>query len=345
MLFAADVLVVFLGQPTPYYSKSIEYEVRGVQPVFVTRGVSKSIRRLSGDRPCITPVYENERQNRHFQVLGCITYDFHEALSRNDDLSSTISIGSWFHSGGSDHNITFGEGWRSVKIRAELSLTESKRNRTKRVRFRTFQNIEEKTRYLHELVIYGAMEWTCNKSFARVPCTDLVSSLQRVSSKPLRRNIVLWRSLRKSKTEYVTGIVTTYQIALNSPFEALSAGLGVLASSGGIREVQGQSSWYTDSLTDREELTIPRLLSEEGRTASVLSLSLALVILIVALGVLRKVLRPKSLASLAYYQLQHVEGELGDYFPTQKYQEPTWLEMGECTDNNDMLQFPNGEKT
>lgn len=296
-LFAADVVTVLLTQPRIFTSNTFQYNLKAKHPVATKIDLAKFVRRVTMDRPCVSPVFADSTLKRNFQINSCILLEENKVLNEDNDISDTIKISSWFHRGGSDHNVTVGEAFISISLRANLLPTEGQ-GLARRI---LFENVDDDdrthTQYLHELVIYGAIDWACKQNFSAKTCTELNEELQMSSSKEIRR-IVLWRGRKDYRTSDVVGLTTTCNIGINAPFRALSAGLRYLITTAVIEETTGKGA-YSRVRDDVEEDGIKGLLSEEGRVAGVfLFLCLLMVLCIVLIG-LRWWFKPISLGHVA----------------------------------------------
>jgi len=303
IVFIVDVIAVYVTQPTDFFSPSSQHNLRGMQPVGTRLGRARRIRQNTAERPCISPLHFRELRQRFFKIFSCTTYDTNRALFKDVDLSETITIGSWYHYGGNDHNISFGDGWHSVSVRPSILVNNGEEVRMKRILFNSTEDVMNNTKYLHDVTIYATMEWACNKNFSRAGCSQLVSELRPISSVVQHRQILLWTRDGQEVTTNATGLVSSYEIRLNAPYRAVSDGMRVLVASSAVLEVR-DTGWYEDELDGTQQLVIPRLLSETGRVAGIYMLLLILLSLIFLLAVIRCLLNPVSLAFLALAQVR-----------------------------------------
>lgn len=298
-LFVAEVVAVVLTQPILVKSTKYEYNVKGIQPIGTSRGVARFIRRVAGDRTCVSPIMTRGNQPRNFVLGACSVLETTETLSGEEDVSAKVEVGSWYHSGGSDHNVTFGEGaFFNLRIRAEIFL-DANDGGSRKVFFENRDNEDlDQSKYIHERFIYSSLEWLCNKDFSKKGCEELVMELQQKSRKE-KRDIVLWRGKKDDVIDLnVTGLVTTFTVGMNAPWRAMNSGIRELYASGGILEVTGRAR-YQNVLNDTEEDGIPGLISEEGRVAGVVLLLIVFGLLFIVLLAIRRVFKPISIAHMA----------------------------------------------
>ena len=78
--------------------------------------------------------------------------------------------------------------------------------------------------HLHELVIYGAMDWSYNKPFSKISGEKSARQL-RLSTRTEQREVRLWRSRHSDANDSVTGLVTTCTATINAPHHALNLAL------------------------------------------------------------------------------------------------------------------------
>ena len=299
-IVAIDVVFVLLTQQRIAHSTQNQYNIVAFQPVGTTRGRSKFIRRLAGDRQCMTPLMLDAKQRRNYAISACIRTASKEPSERYARETDHVAIRSWYHRGGSDHNITFGDGWHSVSVRAYLYV-ESDDEGGKHVLFNTSADMADAF-YVQEVVMYGAMEWACNEREngpdALQSCEEVVRSLEIKRRDTVGKDIVLWRGKKKDVVERVTGTVTRFEVSLKDPFRAINSGLRALFTSGAMYEVEGSGS-YARISDDKRENGIGKLISEEGRVAGVWLMCGLLGLLAVMMVTLRVVLRPTTLGEVA----------------------------------------------
>lgn len=301
-VFAAEVVAVVLTQPITVNSKKHDYNIKGVQPMGTSRGVARYIRRVAGDRTCVSPILTRGHQPRNFIVSACSILDTDMRMAEDSDVSDEITVGSWYHYGGSDYNVTFGDTFFRLRLRSELFL-DAIDGGSRRIYFDNLDNENmDHARYIQERFIYASMEWACNKNFSKKTCQELVDELEVVDRRKEERDIELWRRKKASATEKVTGLVTTFRVGMNAPWRAMNSGIREFYASAALLEVTGKVR-YENIMTDKVEDGIPGLISEEGRVAGVLLLVIILGILMSLLFAIRRFFRPISIAHMA---MRHV---------------------------------------
>lgn len=302
LLFVAEVIAVLVTQPIVVSSSKTEYNLRGIQPLATSLGVSKFVWRRVLQNVCVTPIMRPLLQSRNFILKSCFIVKDIIALDSFDDVSDEITVKSWFHSAGSDHNITFGDGSFNLSIRTELFPNTGFNDISRRITYESLDNDQmDHAQYVHRRFIYATIEWSCNQEYSERTCRVLVKEL--VEEKPERepRIIEKWRGRHKIITENVTGLASTYRTRINAPYWAVRAGMRELITSGGVEEVSRPVTYHVIKDDSRED-GIPGLLSEEGRVAGLLPISLILVGGFCILLVLRHILKPVPLALLAMGQ-------------------------------------------
>lgn len=300
-LFFAEVVAVVLTQPIMVKSEKHEYNLKGIQPTGTTRGVARFVRRVAGDRTCVSPIMTEVKQPRNFVLGSCSLLETSEAPAEeaeDEDVSDKIEVGSWYHFGGSDHSITFGSGFFNLRLRADIFL-DAKDGGSRRIFFENRDNEDlDHSRYLHERFIYSSLEWTCNKPYSEKTCEELVKELQQDKGQKKIEEIVLWQQKTKGPLkENVTGLVTTFRVGMNAPWRAMNSGIRELYASGVIEEVAGPVK-YQSLINDTIEDGAPGLLSEEGRVAGVVLLLIIFGVLFIVLLAIRRMLKPISIAHM-----------------------------------------------
>lgn len=302
-LFVVEVAAVVLTQPITVSSTEKAYNIKGVHPIGTSRGVARLIRRVAGNRICVSPIMTKSAQTRNFMVSACSLLEKKEDLTEETDVSNFIKVSSWYHRGGVDHNITFGEAVFHLRLRAELFL-DAGDGGARRVLFQSRDNAAmDHAKYIHERFIYSSMEWACNKPFSSKSCEELVQELKTVEQKQVEKEIVLWRGKRGDITEKIKGLVTTFQVGMNSPYQAVNSGIRELYASAILTEVEEEAE-YQNVLLDNIEKGIAGLISEEGRVAGVYLLLIIFVVLLIILFVVRLVLKPMSVARMMIEQVK-----------------------------------------
>lgn len=302
-LMAADVFAVYLTQPFVAKSRNFEYNLHGFTPTFTNQGLGRLIRRLSRDRPCVTPIFVDEVQQRDFSVSACVTYNISQN-DFNDDgpYTGDVKVGSWFHRGGSDHLVEFSRSSLEIKTRTVLYASA---NNTKRLLYEVIEAPDFRfSRFLHQIFILNAMEVSCNPGGKGDPqiCETLVNSSGVISEGPSVRDINLWRSRNGPLIESVQGYETRFRVVnLDRPWASIDNGISPLTSTASVDEVdKGGKGMYSSITTEEFQDNVDELLSEEGRIAGLLALILIFAILTVVLCGLRISLTPTSLGRLAW---------------------------------------------
>lgn len=302
LLFVAEVVAVLVTQPLTINSTKDQYNVQGIQPLGTPMGVSKFVLRRILENVCVTPIMRPLRQNRNFLVRSCFIVREEIALSSPEDLSDTIIVKSWFHSAGSDHNITFGPGSTNISIRSEIFTNTGINDISRRITYRLIDNSEmEHAKYIHRRLIHATIEWSCNQNFSKFTCFQLVDELKG-NTRTETREILKWQGRNGPVLENVTGLVSTFEIRINSPYWAVRAGMRDLVTSGGIEETRGPATYHVIK-DDSTEVGIAGLLSEEGRVAGLFPISLILLASFCVLIILRWFLKPISLTFMAMSQV------------------------------------------
>ena len=297
LLFAADVIAVVLTQSKSTTSAKHDYNLLAVQPISTNHNLSRYIRRLTAEGSCISPDVAGGKQRRNYNISTCVSYSERLHLIAENDLSDVIEIASWFHRGGSDHNITVGDGFLSVRIRAQLFLDVHNGGNRHFLFDTRDDDALSHAQYLHRLVIYDAMDWSCNKRFSGISCEKLARQL-RLSTRTEQREILLWAGENVDVIDSATGLVTTCAVTINAPHLALQSAMGYLVSSSAILEIAGKSL-YSRGQDGKFEDGIPGLLSEEGHVAGIVLFAILFFVLTVVTILLRIFLKPVSLGFVA----------------------------------------------
>lgn len=309
-LMAADVFAVYLTQPSNVYSwKENQYNLRGIQPIGTDQGITRWVTRLSRDRSCVTPTFSDSGQKREFSLSPCIMYDFKEAHTKVTDTIDEITVRSFFHRGGSDHRVTFGDAAISIRKRTYLYVAGNN-NRDAFAKRLTFETKETEdlayTKHLHALFIYSVLEVNCNEEEATVSCKERVEQLNARGGEHeiVEEEITFWRSRKKDATAVIRGVESRYRISLDNPFTSVDNAINALVVTSAIREVRGPGT-YIDITSEEVDTDIRGLISEEGRVAGLVALVSIFGFFAVVLIVLRLVLRPVSLPELAWNALDN----------------------------------------
>jgi len=296
IVFAADVLAVYVTLPHKFTSSRSNFNVRGVQPITTAYRTASKVRYLAEERPCIAPKERFPTQRRHFRITTCTTYGTNESRAEGQFSYETITLNSWYHKGGNDHNISVGGGWHSVMVRAMIFLDDGA-STMKRILFRESEIWMNATRYLHELTMYTAMQQSCNHRASEVDCLQLVEQLIFVNSTLQSKKIRLWSTSERDVFVDAVGLVSTYRIRLVEPYKTMGFAKQSLVASSAVLEVKGEG-WYENELR-REDTGIPGLISEEGRIAGLYMLSAIVLICGVVLTLLRLFFNSISFGSVA----------------------------------------------
>lgn len=303
ILFISDVLAVVFTQQAPHFSSDLQYNIRAFHPSSpASEGLSRYVRRLAGDRPCASPfLITNSTQIRNYHLLACILIQFGGTVNPGPyDQSKDVSIESFYHRGGSDHKIYFGNGFLTVSVRAQIILDKNDGG----ARRLLFTSLDDKSfshaRYIHEVTVANAKDWVCKKEKPPYEewCNNNSSAIQAIETEQVNQTIYLWRGKSDSIFENATGIKSTFSgINLFNATGAFNSGVRSLISSSYAREVTGEGD-YERVNDDEPEKDVPKLLGENRRITGVLLLTIVFAGLVVILLVLRHRLRPFSLGDM-----------------------------------------------
>jgi len=165
VIFGAEGTVVFVTRDRKFSSTADDFNLRGVSPTGTTEEISTRIRFFSEDRLCMIPIPSRrkiiQQQHLHFHIAGCVEYDSGPRILPSGANRSTVTLRSWYHQGGSDHNVSFAEKWYSVKTRAMVYMERDAS--MKRILFNRSTNWRRDTAFLHNVSIHLAMQSSCNK--------------------------------------------------------------------------------------------------------------------------------------------------------------------------------------
>lgn len=309
LLFVAEVASVLLTQQTEGSSEKHQYNLRAVQPVGTDAPMSRFVLRDSRNSGCITPVFRQAEQTRHFAINACFKYEDEktsETSTRSSIVSQNITVRSWYHEGGSDHEISSAEGVRKLSVRVRM-FSSTKDGRARWLRFNNLDdNNMSHSSFLHYRAISAAVEWSCNKNFSIRTCSEVEDELTIISSLRERREIELWQTRNRKRVLNVTGIATRFAVQINSPFHAMGAGLAPLSTSAAVLEVQNRGKYFLVS-TEEEEDGVPGLVVENGRVAGIVLFALIVVGLLFVVVTVRTWLKPSSLSDFARKTFQDLE--------------------------------------
>lgn len=313
LLFSAEVIAILVTQPMVIPSKSDQYNVQGIQPVGAEIGVSKFIRRTALQRICVSPIFQEAKQQRNFLVSTCFIQNTKEDLPRTFGAADSIAVKSWYHKAGSDHEVIIGTANVSLRIRSQIFTNTGDGNDSPMRIF--YENQDNKnqdmSRYLHRRLIYAAMEWSCAKKDSQYTCQELVDDIQESPASTENRTIILWKGKDDSFLESVVGAVSTFRTKMISPISSVEIGIRELITSSAIKEVEKVANY---ALIENDEIQFGRegLLSEEGRVAGVMPLCVIVIGVYIVVLIIRCVLKPISLAHLALEKVQDVESAVPD---------------------------------
>ncbi|PXF47075.1 hypothetical protein BWQ96_03152 [Gracilariopsis chorda] len=296
VILLIDTGTIFLTQPSISVSKPGDYNLKGTHPIAASPGLGKFLRRTAIERPCVTPIFSNSNPLRNFSMSACTTLGLEQAHTRVTDTVNTIKFGSWFHEGGGDHIITFGNASITMKTRLFLYGVE---NGTRRILFSMlYEDYLPAIRYLHELVMYGIMEESCNANYATRTCDEVLKE-HRSESTPVNRTLVLWTTRKGKRRESVLGLETNLFLEIRKPWVTVFKRVGPLLTTEQVTEVEGPGSYSHINTEERQE-NIRGLLVQESRNLGVIGMLLADSVLVAFLVCARRYCRPVSLSQKAW---------------------------------------------
>lgn len=298
-LMAADVFAVYLTQPKNILSSNYQYNLRGLQPILTERGATDWVRRMTRERTCVTPVFTESQQRREYSLSSCIEYDIKEAHNTPDAETDVITVRSFYHKAGSDHEILFGEAYLRMRKRAYMYM---RAGGSRRMLFDTHETEDyDYAKYIHDMYIHSVMQFNCNKNnkYRNKTCQQLVDELE-TNHKIVEGEVRYWRP--RGGNDFLgneTGIETTYRVAMNNAFVSVTFGINPLTATAVIQEVEGPGL-YINATNENEVDNVDSLLLEEGRVAGLFALLFILLGFVIIVIVLRICLVPDSLGSLAW---------------------------------------------
>lgn len=316
LLFIADFLSIFYTQQTEMSSGSHEYNLRAYQPSAATLGQSRYIRRLVSERPCVSPfiITNSTSKDRNYQLLTCVKLDFEGTPNANNkDVAQNVSIESFFHRGGSDHMITYGSGFVTVSVRAQVILSKAEGG-ARRLLFVT--NDDEQftlVKYIHRLTFHAAAEWVCRRDSAANEnwCNTQRAEEPQFASTTKTKEIQLWTGKTDEVIENHMGLVSTFQnINFPNSTKGFNSGVRWLISNGFVQEEIGISD-YERVRDDVRETGIAGLLTETGRKLGVLAMLIALSFAVIVMTILRQCLQPVSLGEIVIRNLDKTSDTIG----------------------------------
>ncbi|PXF47046.1 hypothetical protein BWQ96_03123 [Gracilariopsis chorda] len=296
LMFVMNAVAILCTQPRISVSKPGDYNLKGTHPIAAGHGNAKFLRRIGRERPCITPVFSSSNPSRNFSISACTIFGLEEAHTRDTDTVNTIKIGSWFHEGGGDHIITFGNARITIKTKL---LLYGVAGGTRRLLFSMlYEDYLPAVRYLHELVMYGIMEETCTAKYATRTCDEVLKE-HRSESTPTNRTVVVWTTRKEKRKETVVGLETNLFLEINKPWVTVFKRVGPLLTAEQVTEVKGPGC-YSHTETGEREQNLHGLLVQETRFLGVFGMTLADVVLLGVLLCLTKFCQPLSLSQKAW---------------------------------------------
>lgn len=336
LLFIADFLSIFYTQQTEMSSGLHEYNLRAYQPSAAPLGQSRYIRRLVAERPCVSPfiITNSTSKDRNYQLLTCVKLEFGGTANANDnDLAQNISIESFFHRGGSDHIITYGSGFATVSVRAQVILSKANGG-ARRLLFLTADDDQfTSVKYMHRLTFHAAAEWVCRRDGVANEnwCNTQRAGEPQSSSTTKTKEIELWAGKTDKVIENQTGLVSTFEnINFPNSTKGFNSGVRWLISSGFVQEVIGPSD-YQRVKDDFRETGIAGLLTENGRKLGVLAMLIAVSAAVLVMTLLRQYLQPVSLGEIVIRSLDKTNETAGQNM------EQTDISRPSCFDANNNL--------
>lgn len=312
ILFTTDVLAVVFTQQSPQQSSSRQYNLLAFHPSSLSNeNLSRYIRRLTGDRPCASPIIvsNSKTQTRRYHLISCGTIQFGGTENPGGyDESENVSIESFYHRGGSDHKIYYGAGFLTVSVRVHVVLDENDGG----VRRLLFQSLDDASfshaQYLQELAVKSAKDWLCKREGPVYNdwCKRASKQTKATSTNLVTQNIYLWQGRTAPVYGNVTGILSVFNgIDILNATGAFNSGLRALLTSSYVKEVVGMGA-YEREIDDIPETGVPGLLAENSRVTGVLLLTIVFGVLFIVKMILRSFLHPVSLGEIV---LQNIDEE------------------------------------
>lgn len=328
-IFAADVVIVVLTQPTIKTSAEQQYTLRPVQPSAVEPSLSANVYSSLVRRTCITPVMQEAHQRRRFVLVTCMKVEEQlDDLSESEFASDDVSISSWLHIAGSDHNISFGGGrWIYIKMRAQVIMDMAAGGARHLLFHINDTDSFIQTRYLQSLVVHFAKKWTCQSEIADGWCATASSSTEPTSWNTVSAEIQLWSPRNNRSKLNVTGVESMFKgLAFPAPAQAIRAGMYPLVTSGAVMEmVTVNHSVFTRVVNDSDYRDgADGLIEEEGRPVGVALLGFLFLLFALIMMGLRFWLRPVPLGVFA----------VRDVVPADEQHVFVPCEFGRCTCTN-----------
>lgn len=301
-MLGMEVIVVFITQQIVFFSTRHAYNIRGIHPAGTSRNISSSIRKIAVNRECVTSIWANERQRRTFHVRTCQNYA--ELLSVNV-TGGDILVGSWYTRYGSYHEISWKENVITMSLWSEIvsRTQDAEMEEPLRILFDVRENANyEASRYKHQRIIYGAIEWACNINDISLRWQRCEEILRGLKEKGWEKKSMSMEQIfgKMGKSEEIEGVVSKFFVKDlgDQMFDALRRNFQTeLIASGAIEEVEGLQK-YADPdglIVDGKE----GLLTDIGRVSGVWMMIVLVCIGSLVLVFLRWWLKPISLSFLA----------------------------------------------
>lgn len=304
LLFVLEMTVVIITQQREFLSRKYDFNLRGVHPAGTGRGMALYLSRLALERECVVPVTQSENQRRNFHISVCFKED--NQIGQNV-TGGDISIGSWYHSFGSEHEVQWAGNSLSLSVRAEVysKIDESKARESWRLGFDNKDNERfDAAKYKHLRIIYGAIEKACNieddEEATLTRCAEMLEGLKQLDAVQTTKEVV-WSWKKGRKREQVEGVISRFNVKDmgDDMYSALKrASRAEFVTSGAIMEVEGKGS-YLAGKNGRKSDGLPGILTEDGRVAGVWLLLMLVCFGLITLLVLRWWLKPVRLMFLA----------------------------------------------
>lgn len=307
MLFVADVVSVLLTQPKRVRSSKHGFNVKGVQPIGLSRDFARALRRETENFGCVSGLAEQAETRRLFLVTGCVGYKFVRVLDGAEDEVREVRVRTFWHRAGSDHRIWFGEGSYNVTVRGFMG-SEGDGMAGRHILFETRDDANmSQAGYLHRVFGLVGLEYVCNRSrdLGRGrSCEEFAEEMRVVKVRRVRERVKLWRGAQGDVGEEVEGLESVIGLRLYAPFRAVHSAVRVLVTTGMVEEVEGRGMYvrFTDEV---EEDGVEGLVEEDGRFAGVVLFGAVVGLLAGVLVVLRVALRPVHLTDV-------VRGRMGE---------------------------------
>lgn len=304
LLFGAEFLSIFATQQVEKFSAIHQYNLRAYQPSATVLGLARTIRRVFRERPCTAPfiVSNSTTQRRNYQLITCFVITAGGRTNEDEhDTAQNVSIESFYHPGGSDHTIRYGEGFVNVTVRVHVIIGVSNGG-ARRLLFTNIDDEESSSaRYIHRLTMHAAADWVCRMHLALYEDWCVLrrqNGEPSLKSSEIRRNILMWTHQNEQVIKVRTGIVSSFEnINIPNSTFAFNSGLRWLMSCGYVEEERGPGS-YEHITNEDPENGIMGLLSENGRRVGLLAMVVAVIIAGIIKAILHWKLRPFSIGQI-----------------------------------------------